>query len=445
MAISCKKIFLATLSLLVFFGTMAVVLEDVEAMIGCSTINSSQIRIYKTACADSSNIVARNVNTNQTSPTLTCVSPYWNNTGLTALFNNYSSSEGRTFCIASLLSGVYPSINIKVNSNISASWRITGPQNIYDSGVSGDYTMPPGTYTIIWGSVSGYNTPPSETLTATASGSNAIITFNGNYQPSSPPPPSVSCAPDKTVANTGEIVRWSVIPPSSSPGITYSWSGTDGLSGNTASVDKIYFTSGAKSASVNIATLGSLRPATYSCGNVNIASSVGIVNVSSNNSFASWTITGPSNKTGSGYFDSYGNMSAGIYTIVWNSVSGYNTPISESKNLTDGETINFSGIYNPIASVAPLSVSCSPSKTKIKINETVVWTASVSGGISPYSYSWFGSESLSGTINPIDKLYTTSGTKNAYVTVKDNDGQQLTSNCGTISVSKSSIIETPPR
>ena len=68
-----------------------------------------------------------------------------------------------------------------------------------------------------------------------------------------------------------------------------------------------------------------------------------------------------------------------------------------------------------------MSVSCSASPDPAKIGELVTWTASVSGGTPPYTYSWSGSESLSGDTASVTKTYSTLGTKTATVTVTDSD------------------------
>ncbi len=68
---------------------------------------------------------------------------------------------------------------INVSSNISSSWKITGPATIAGSGTSQTSTsQPAGTYTIIWNTVAGYTTPISQSLTLTVG--NTIL-FEGNY------------------------------------------------------------------------------------------------------------------------------------------------------------------------------------------------------------------------------------------------------------------------
>ena len=68
---------------------------------------------------------------------------------------------------------------VNVTSNVGASWTITGPTTINDSGTSqSSPSQPVGIYTITWGGVSGYRVPASQSLTLIGGGT---ITFNGNY------------------------------------------------------------------------------------------------------------------------------------------------------------------------------------------------------------------------------------------------------------------------
>ena len=73
----------------------------------------------------------------------------------------------------------------------------------------------------------------------------------------------------------------------------------------------------------------------------------GTINVTSNDSSATWTITGPSGvlPPGSGTSASYTNQPVGSYTITWDPISGRNTPSTDSLYLGAGETRSFFGNY----------------------------------------------------------------------------------------------------
>ncbi|MES2014234.1 MAG: hypothetical protein V4437_00265 [Patescibacteria group bacterium] len=66
------------------------------------------------------------------------------------------------------------------------------------------------------------------------------------------PPLAISCAPSSATAGPGTPITWTVTPTGGSGSFTYSWFGTDTLSGASASVAKTYLTGGVKTASVTV-------------------------------------------------------------------------------------------------------------------------------------------------------------------------------------------------
>lgn len=85
----------------------------------------------------------------------------------------------------------------------------------------------------------------------------------------------------------------------------------------------------------------------------------GTISVSTNLSSASFTITGPATYPGSGLSFTRNDAAPGTYTITYSAVLGYATPPSETKVLTAGGTIVFTGTYTPLPAVlvAPASLS----------------------------------------------------------------------------------------
>ena len=73
----------------------------------------------------------------------------------------------------------------------------------------------------------------------------------------------------------------------------------------------------------------------------------------------------------------------------------------------------------------PLTVSVSSTPSG---SFGITWTANVSGGTGIYSYSWSGTDNLSGTTSSVTKNYLTEGNKNATVTV--TSGSQVASSSG---------------
>lgn len=81
-----------------------------------------------------------------------------------------------------------------------------------------------------------------------------------------------------------------------------------------------------------------------------------------------------------------------------------------------------------------LSISCRPNTYAAQTNTAVGWSASGVGGNGIYTYSWSGSDGISGNSNSILHTYTTEGSKYASITVRSGDGQTATANCGSIYV-----------
>ena len=80
-----------------------------------------------------------------------------------------------------LISPQFGTITIDPNPNsLNAPWTITGPSGFSQTG-NGDLTLTdrlPGSYTVTWGRVTGWNTPPPQTQTLAPNGT---LTFTGTY------------------------------------------------------------------------------------------------------------------------------------------------------------------------------------------------------------------------------------------------------------------------
>ena len=88
----------------------------------------------------------------------------------------------------------------------------------------------------------------------------------------------------------------------------------------------------------------------------------------------------------------------------------------------------------PIIVVAkkPLNVSCTPSKSTVKIGETVSYQMYVSGGQTPYQYSW--NYHSPDSYAPYSTSFSSTGNKVVYLTVIDDDGDQKTVGCSSVTV-----------
>ena len=83
----------------------------------------------------------------------------------------------------------------------------------------------------------------------------------------------------------------------------------------------------------------------------------GTIQVSCNIPEASFTITGPMKYEGSSTDWKATEVPDGTYTITYNPVVGYKTPLSETKTITNGDDITFEGNYISLAQSANIVVS----------------------------------------------------------------------------------------
>jgi len=75
---------------------------------------------------------------------------------------------------------------------------------------------------------------------------------------------------------------------------------------------------------------------------------IGTINVTTNLPAATFTITGPATYMGAGTSFTQAFAPTGMYTIVFGSVPGYQTPPSQTLTLPNGGTITFVGTYIPL-------------------------------------------------------------------------------------------------
>lgn len=122
------------------------------------------------------------------------------------------------------------------------------------------------------------------------------------------------------------------------------------------------------------------------------------------------------------------NLPAGQYKFTYNkggpgSFSSV-TPAT-TQNLTSGGAVTFT--INFGSSVSALAVTCSASPAIITAGQSTKFTASASGGVGPYLYTWSGA--VSGNTPSVTKVFNTAGTYYATVTASDGSLQSKQATC----------------
>lgn len=184
---------------------------------------------------------------------------------------------------------------------------------------------------------------------------------------------NVRCYPSVSSAVVGQTVTWVAQVSGGAGYYSYDWSGTNNLNGHSKTVSKTYSTDGTKRASVTVRSGGEVD--TANCGSVEVDDY---------------------------YYPGYPYPSYPGYQVPV-----YNQPVS----------------YPVSSSRYDLDIGCYADPAKPKINQPVTWVAEVVGGAAPYTYSWTGTDGLTGNARTAIKYYATAGSKSAIVTVTSADGR----------------------
>ena len=193
-----------------------------------------------------------------------------------------------------------------------------------------------------------------------------------------------TCYADPSQANVGDIVTWYAGGTGGNGSYSYSWNGTDGLSGSSFITSKAYSSVGLKQGNITI-TSGN-QSVTIFCSNA-VTVSQPLLNVSCSANPTNINVGQSSNWTAS---VSGGN---GSYSYSWSgSVSGSSQVVSQSYatsgtkfgivTVTSGNQAvvrscsNIVDVQDPLQT---LSGSCTASPSLAQTGDTVTWTANPSG------------------------------------------------------------------
>jgi len=290
------------------------------------------------------------------------------------------------------------------------------------------------------------------------------------YQQPQYPTLSASCYVNNTSVPSGSSVQWTVNANGGNGSYSYLWSGTDGLSGSGQSIYMTYYNTGAKTASVTIYSGGQSQ--SVSCGNsVTVynsntyqptynyysssayqyyspitASCVANTTSAPIGSAVVWSATATG---GNGYYSYSWSGTDGIYgqgqaisytysqpSTKYASVTIYSNGQTVTEPCSNYVTIGTVGISGfPFMGVGSnnngLDIGCYSDPTTAGINQPITWSAEVTGGAAPYTYSWTGSDGLTGSQASTIKYYATRGDKSAIVSVTSADGKTATHACST--------------
>jgi hypothetical protein len=267
---------------------------------------------------------------------------------------------------------------------------------------------------------------------------------NCNYVPPVIPALVISCTPNTSNIDTDQSVTWSSHASGGSGSYSYSWSGTDGLSGSGSQVSKTYYSTGSKNAHVTVTSGG--RTASADCGvvyveeqNQSLSGSCSVDDSSiDRNQSVRWSADA------SGGNGSYSYEWSGTYPLSGKTGRRVSVSYDTTGEKYGSVTIRSGGqsitrtcgtvyVEDNNQNYNNLNLSCTVNNASLAIGQTAIWNTSVYGGNGNYYYSWSGTDGIYGNSSSISKAFNTIGSKYATVTVT-SDGQTKSLTCPTVVV-----------
>jgi len=247
---------------------------------------------------------------------------------------------------------------------------------------------------------------------------------------------AVSCSANPSNPSTGQTVTWYAYPTGGNGNYTYTWTGSNALSGNNQTTYLTYYVAGQQNATVIVSSNGQTQTATC------------YVNVGgNNNNNGNLTASCYGNSNNGNTINWYvtpmgGNGSYSYYWTGTNGLSGYNQNVTQYYNYNGTQTANVTVTSNGSSYTATctattgnnynnnnqLNAYCYASPSTVNPGQMVTWNGSASGGNGNYTYSWTGSNNMYGYNQIVTQTYSTGGTQTATLTVNSN-GQVATANC----------------
>jgi hypothetical protein len=308
-----------------------------------------------------------------------------------------------------------------------------------------------GNYTYNWsGAVTGnsssvnnsYQTTGVKTATVTISDGNQTITRNCSVNVGTAPVGlAASCTASASVVQAGQSVTFSASAQGGTGNFAYNWSGSENLSGTNQTVTKQFNNVGTASATVTVTSGQDSITATCSVTVQQVA-----VNLTGSCSGTPSTVNVGQNVT----WQASASGGSGNYSYSWSGdASGTGNTVTRSYNTAGNKTatVTISDGTNSITRncnvnvISPsLAVSCNVSSNTYRVGDNVVWSSQATGGTGSYTYQWTGTDGLFGNSSSVNKVYSSTGTKSATVTVTSGN-QSASANC---QVNISSVVVTTP-
>jgi hypothetical protein len=283
---------------------------------------------------------------------------------------------------------------------------------------------------------------------------------------------SGNCYPLSGSTAAGNSVTWTSSASGGNGIYSYTWSGTDGLSGYGSNLSYTYYNPGTKVGNVTITSNGQSIsiPCSQSVivnGNYNYNNNYNYnYNNGYNNNYNNYSqlyVTCDANTTNAPVgvnvvWTSNVSGGNGVYSYSWSGTdtiygsgsivtAAYTQPGTKTASLTvysNGQTASAqcnrsvsigNGNYNYNNNNGnEIIAACAADATTVRTGTQVTWSVEATGSTGNFSYAWTGTDGLSGSTNSTATSYSTTGQKNASVIITSSDGKSTSKSCGTVTV-----------
>src|SRR5881396_702319 len=299
-----------------------------------------------------------------------------------------------------------------------------------------------------------YSSAGSFTVTLTVKDSGVpqqTVTSQKTVTVTSPPPPlSASFTYSPSSPQVGQTVSFTGSASGGTSPYSYSWSFGDGSTGTGSSVTHTYASTGSFTIVLTVSDSSSPQQTTTSQQSITVSSTPPALTASFTYSPSSpqagqqvtFTASASGGTTPYTFSWSFGDGSTGTGSSVTHSYSspGSFTVTLTVKDSSSPQQTASSQHTVTVSSASPtLTTSFTYSPSSPEVGQQVTFTATVSGGTSPYSYSWNFGDGATGTGSSVAHAYTSAGTFIVALTVKDSGSPQQTA-----SSQQSITVSNPP-
>jgi len=281
-------------------------------------------------------------------------------------------------------------------------------------------------------------------LTANDASAPPMTEFFGT---SPPPTLSASFTYSPSSPQTGHTVSFSGSSSGGTSPYSYSWSFGDGSTGTGSSVTHSYSSAGSFTVTLTVKDSGSPQQTVTSQQTISVTSPPPALT-------ASFTFSPSSPQTGQqvsftgsasggtspySYSWSFGDGSTGSGSSVTHTYSSAGTYTAVLTVKDSGSPQQTATSQQPITVTSPppaLTASFTYNPSSPQVGQTVSFSGSASGGVSPYSYSWSFGDGSTGSGSSVTHAYASTGSFTVVLTVRDTGSpQQTTTSQQSITVS----------